>query len=168
MRIRVTRSAVPGPGYNGLMSEKSQASDLETDPRFPSGPWIGFWIQKPIPPGKHQMELLLQFRGGVITGDGRDWVGKFTIQGSYEVTTGACRWIKRYLGRHAVYYSGYNEGKGIWGRWEIADEHLHGGFCIWPEGFPDPTLSRLQEKADLPVSDDSETLSEEPLLSPTP
>lgn len=148
------------------MSEKDVRSDQETDPRFPSGPWLGFWIQKPIPPGKHEMELHLHFRDGLMTGDGRDWVGKFTIRGSYDVTTGACRWIKQYVGRHAVQYVGYNEGKGIWGRWEIASERLHGGFCIWPEGFPDPTLHHLREEAELPVETYAEAPSSEEVLSP--
>ncbi|MCS6977567.1 MAG: hypothetical protein NZM31_11245 [Gemmatales bacterium] len=148
------------------MSQEELRSDEETDPRFPSGPWIGFWIQKQIPPGKHEMELHLRFRGGIMTGDGRDWVGKFTIRGSYDVKTGACRWVKQYVGKHGVQYNGYNEGKGIWGRWEIASERLHGGFCIWPEGFPDPTLQHLEEEADPPTEVFVESPSEEPSLVP--
>ena len=39
------------------------ASDLETDPRFPSGRWTGYFLQPAIP-GKHVMELILTFRHG--------------------------------------------------------------------------------------------------------
>ncbi len=55
-----------------------QTTTLETDPRFPSGPWTGFFLQKEIP-GKHTMELRLTFRAGSMTGEGRDWVGPFLV-----------------------------------------------------------------------------------------
>jgi hypothetical protein len=131
------------------------AIDLEADPRFPSGPWTGFFLQKAIP-GRHLMELRLQFRGGSITGEGRDWVGPFIVRGRYDIADGRCHWQKRYLARHDVYYKGFNEGKGIWGVWEIrsvADPGLrNGGFHIWPEGMLDPTQPILTEEADVPVT----------------
>lgn len=34
------------------------------------------------------------------------------------------------VGRHAVDYKGYREGKGIWGNWTLANGK--GGFHIWP------------------------------------
>jgi hypothetical protein len=131
--------------------------DLETDPRFPSGRWTGFFLQAQGPhPGKHQMELLLTFRQGSITGEGRDWVGKFVIKGRYATGDGKCHWSKRYLGKHDVFYQGYNEGKGIWGTWEIPPAQnmgmlFRGGFHIWPEGMADPSGNQLTEEADLPV-----------------
>jgi hypothetical protein len=132
-----------------------QPTDLETDPRFPSGPWTGFFLQRAIP-GKHLMELRLQFRGGTVTGEGRDWVGAFVIHGRYDTADGRCRWHKRYLGKHDVYYQGFNEGMGIWGTWELPTEThpdiCRGGFHIWPEGLPDPTLQTLAEEAELPVA----------------
>jgi hypothetical protein len=102
------------------------------------------------------MELRLTFRQGQINGEGRDWVGLFTIRGGYDVTDGKCHWTKRYLGRHDVFYKGFNEGKGIWGTWDIpahqnAGMHWHGGFHIWPEGMGDPTRLHLVEEADLPI-----------------
>ena len=131
--------------------------DLETDPRFPSGRWIGFFLQTQGPnPGKHQMELLLTFRQGSMAGEGRDWVGKFIIKGRYATGDGKCHWSKRYLGKHDVFYQGYNEGKGIWGTWEIPPAQnmgmlFRGGFHIWPEGMADPSGNQLTEEADLPV-----------------
>lgn len=137
------------------MTADKDSIDLETDPRFPSGPWVGFFLQRQIP-GKHLMELRLTFRQGTMTGSGRDWVGEFLIRGRYDLADGRCHWNKRYVGRHDVFYQGYNEGRGIWGQWEIsADQNdgrrLHGGFHIWPEGMDDPTNQHLTEEADLPT-----------------
>jgi hypothetical protein len=126
--------------------------DLETDPRFPSGPWTGFFTDKRLP-GKHRMELRLTFQHGTLTGEGRDFVGNFLVRGQYDTSTGGCYWTKRYLSRHDVFYKGYGEGKGIWGVWELTDAGLtfKGGFHIWPEGIPDPSTPRLAEAIEEPV-----------------
>jgi hypothetical protein len=142
------------------MSDDKPALDLETDPRFPSGPWVGFFLQRQVP-GRHLMELRLTFRQGVMTGEGRDWVGDFLITGRYGVEDGKCHWTKRYVGRHDVFYQGFNEGKGIWGTWEIPPEknygvRYHGGFHIWPEGMADPTGEHLTEEADVPAEAEGE------------
>src|SRR6516162_6570131 len=135
-----------------VMDER-QSHDIETDPRFPSGRWIGFFLQKLLP-GRHQMELILTFRHGVMTGEGRDWVGEFFIRGKYDTTDGRCHWSKRYVGKHDVFYQGFNEGKGIWGHWEITATNeyprQHGGFHIWPEGMADPTGHVLRASAEVP------------------
>jgi hypothetical protein len=128
--------------------------DVETDPRFPSGRWIGFFLDKRLP-GKHQMELLLTFRQCEVTGEGRDLVGKFLVRGRYGVVDGKCYWHKRYLDRHDVFYQGYAEDKGIWGTWELHPREIYGlvkgGFHIWPEGHGDPTQRALAEEADVPA-----------------
>lgn len=123
-------------------------ADLETDPRFPSGPWSGFFLQKPFP-GRHWMELELTFRQGRLTGNGRDWVGEFTMDGTYDLDDGKCTIAKQYLGRHCVDYRGYNEGKGIWGTWEIPS-FGSGGFHIWPTDFGEPGGPELFEEATIP------------------
>ena len=129
--------------------------ELEPDERFPSGPWEGFWLQPVLDKNRHWMELILTFRNGAITGEGRDRVGKFVVRGRYEIEDGSCYWSKRYVGKHDVFYKGYNEGRGIWGTWEISEAvsplAQKGGFHIWPEGMPDPTGEHLTEEADLPV-----------------
>lgn len=144
--------------HNTAMSEASESAALESDPNWPSGPWTGFFIQTLAPAGKHRMDLRLTFQQGVLTGEGRDWVGQFLFRGSYDVATGQCHWTKRYLGKHDVFYKGFNEGKGIWGVWEIPATPgflpSRGGFHIWPEGMPDPSGDRLTEEADLPVEQD--------------
>jgi hypothetical protein len=123
---------------------------------------VGYFMQKYPPLGRQQMEMRLTFRAGVLQGEGRDRVGLFLFRGRYDVTDGRCYWTKRYLGRHDVFYKGYNEGKGIWGTWEIpASKYapaLRGGFHIWPEGMADPEDNHLTTAADLPlaVTDESE------------
>lgn len=132
-------------------------SNLETDDRFPSGPWEGFFLQPQLTTTTRQwMELSLIFRQGTVQGEGRDRVGKFVIKGRYTTDDGKCWWTKRYLGKHDVFYEGYNEGKGIWGLWELKVPPWRGGFHIWPLGMADPTKSRLATAIDLPV--DGETM----------
>lgn len=99
------------------------------EPLFPSGPWVGFYNY--FPGDRHRMDLDLVFKDGSLDGFGVDDVGQFTIKGSYDAASRECSWIKTYPGSHSVYYQGYREGKGIWGRWEIA-HNCHGGFHIWP------------------------------------
>jgi len=151
---------------------KTPLADLETDPRFPSGPWTGFFLDRRLP-GRHRMELGLTFRQGVLVGEGRDWVGKFVVQGRYDLADGRCYFVKRYLGKHDVNYQGFNEGKGIWGVWEIVwpipDRPAikwSGGFHIWPEGMADPSHPKLSEQADLPIAIVDEAIVEEPQLTP--
>ena len=79
------------------------------------------------------MELGLCFTGGRISGDGIDDIGKFVIKGGYDAAKGECYWTKTYVGAHDVFYRGFREGKGIWGRWEIGVIG-HGGFHVWPRG----------------------------------
>ena len=146
------------------MSEQPRQT-RETDTRFPSGPWIGFFLQ-PAVPGRHLMELRLTFSNGVMVGEGRDWVGPFVLRGRYDLADGKCHWIKHYLGKHDVFCKGFNEGKGIWGVWDIPGTEDYpsqrGGFHIWPEGMADPTDSHLTEEADLPlvITEELETVLE--------
>lgn len=138
---------------------------IETDPRFPSGPWVGYYTQAGAARSRGSMDMLLTFRAGQLTGCGRDPVGNFIFRGRYDLLEGGCRWVKSYLGKHDVHYEGRSQGKGIVGRWTI--ESLYGscagGFAIWPEGEEDPTLQRLAEQLDLPLANELN-----PLLEPVP
>jgi hypothetical protein len=131
------------------------AGELESDARFPSGKWTGFFLQAQGPrPGRHRMDLHLTFKDGTVSGECRDWVGHSLIRGNYSTVDGRCHWIKRFPGRHHIYYIGFNEGKGIWGTWEIppainSSLTWRGGFHIWPEGMADPSETNLSAEADL-------------------
>jgi hypothetical protein len=131
---------------------------LETDPRFPSGPWAGFFQQK-ARPGRQPTEVELYFAGGGLVGEGRDSVGSYTVRGTYDPTDGRCEWLKQYRGKHAVAYTGYNQGKGVWGVWEISALRGlirdKGVFHLWPLGMdvgdePDRTCAAAREALGLP------------------
>ena len=134
---------------------------VEADSRFPSGNWLGFFLDQRVP-GKHSMELLLTFRAGSITGEGRDRVGPFLVNGTYDLGSGACQFRKAYSKAHALQYAGYNEGKGIWGTWDL--EGLKGGFHIWPEEMGDPTRQVLREEAPLEFEEPLERIDEPELV----
>ena len=102
-----------------------------SDRLFPSGPWTGFYNYSPK--DKHSMELELTFENCALTGDGSDDIGRFLVRGRYDAVCLECHWTKSYIGAHDVFYQGYREGKGIWGKWEIS-LLAHGGFHIWPRG----------------------------------
>jgi hypothetical protein len=130
--------------------DEQELEDLESDPRFPSGAWTGFYLQYWLP-GRHTTDLTLDFREGTLTGTGSDHVGPYTIDGTYDVRTGQCAWNKQYVGRHCVAYRGVNEGQGIWGVWEL--KQLGGlltdrdGFHIWPDGCDVAAESDEAERA---------------------
>ena len=133
---------------------EQELEDLEQDPRFPSGAWTGFFLQYWMP-GRHTTNLQLTCRDGQLTGVGRDWVGQYTITGSYDLDSGQCEWIKKYVGRHSIAYKGVNEGRGIWGVYELKQLWGlftdRGGFHIWPEGTDSGMESDEVEKALLTV-----------------
>ena len=115
--------------------------------QFPSGQWVGFYTYAGRT-RKYLMDLVLEFKNGVMTGEGADGIAMFVISGNYSVQSGECSWVKQYVARHAVEYKGFREGKGIWGNWNIVK--ATGGFHIWPlsEGAPlkAATESDEQEK----------------------
>jgi hypothetical protein len=114
---------------------------LETDARFPSGPWMGYFLQWQR---QIRTELTLTFCNGIMTGAGGDFVGAFVVKGRYQTSDGKCWWTKQYLGLHQVAYSGWSEGQGIWGLWDIRGIG-RGGFRIWPKGLEQDEELRLEE-----------------------
>jgi hypothetical protein len=145
---------------------KSKKTRLENDERFPSGPWEGFFLMSHTGRKRHMMELILKFSETRITGEGRDFVGDFILRGRYDLATGHCLWNKKYVKRHEVGYDGYNEGKGIFGKWEILDTTpSHGGFLIWPKGMGDPTNHRKREVVEEPAEAGRQAISESELVT---
>ncbi|MCX7887116.1 MAG: hypothetical protein N3B01_07700 [Verrucomicrobiae bacterium] len=102
-----------------------------SEPDFPSGPWIGFYVYGDARHERHRMDLMLTFANGVMSGEGNDDIGMFVIRGRYDPVSKECHWTKSYVGAHDVFYQGVREGRGIWGTWSIS-ESVRGGFHIWP------------------------------------
>ena len=128
--------------------ELNLGNDIETDDRFPTGEWVGFWLQRPHVAGRQAMELSLAFALGKVYGSGSDCVGEFAMRGRYEVDSGKVTIQKQYTGAHRVLYEGWAEGgKGIWGVWKIPEVGKD-GFHIWPKGMRDPSQGlAVAEKA---------------------
>ncbi|HET9742773.1 MAG TPA: hypothetical protein VFQ00_08490 [Terriglobales bacterium] len=111
---------------------------------YPSGAWRGYYSYGRA--DRHRMQLDLLFSGGILAGDGVDDVGSFVMNGSYDPQSGACRWIKTYIGSHDVAYSGARDGNGIAGTWQL--HKLNGTFRIWPTGRSD--TEGIEESIELP------------------
>jgi hypothetical protein len=103
---------------------------------YPSGAWYGYWEQ--VYWGRQFMEpLQLRFAAGRITGEGRDIIGPFTFQGTYD-EQGAVTLFKQYVGRHCVLYQGRYDGEGtISGTWTIGTV-WSGPFALRPAEFKVP------------------------------
>jgi hypothetical protein len=99
---------------------------------LPSGLWRGFWEQPHF--GRQFMDdFLLRFAEGQVSGSGRDIIGLFVIRGTYE--GGHLQFVKKYLGKHKVVYTGTYDGEGsIHGRWVIPGELVttEGPFSLSP------------------------------------
>jgi hypothetical protein len=127
-----------------------EAAGVVPDPRFPSGPWTGFFLQYWLP-GRQRTDVSMTCEAGVLTGTGRDRVGPYTVDGTYDPATGQCEWTKQYVGKHRVAYRGVNDGRGIWGVWEIrllgGLYRDRGGFHLWPAGTDVSEESDRTERA---------------------
>jgi hypothetical protein len=132
------------------MNDDEVAGRPTTDPRFPSGAWTGFFLQYWLP-GRQRTDVSLDCANGVLTGRGRDRVGQYTVDGTYDPLTGRCEWTKQYIGKHRVAYRGLNDGRGIWGVWEIrllwGLYQDRGGFHLWPAGTNVSEESERTERA---------------------
>ena len=123
--------------------ETNKSGRSETDERFPTGEWVGFWLQRPHITTRQRMELALAFADGSISGEGEDSVGPFALRGRYDRTSGKVVIHKFYVGSHHVLYDGWAElDKGIWGVWSIGASSRD-GFHMWPKGMKDPTQNEL-------------------------
>ena len=105
---------------------------MESDHRLPTGEWNGFYLEN-HQPRRGWMHLYMSFADGKIKGEGTDYVGPWVSQGDYDLSTGICSWVKQYIGKHQVVYSGKIGPNGIMGHWEIS--FITGQFHIWPKGM---------------------------------
>ena len=94
--------------------------------------------------------LNLGFCEARLRGGGIDSVGDFHLMERYDFNSGEV-WMHKTYATHRVIYKVFNEeGKGIWGIWEVIGQDK-GRFHIWPVGIRDPTTNELEEHALVPV-----------------
>ena len=101
---------------------------LETDKRYPSGLWIGYWMQGFI---FRREQMTLTFSGGKVTGDGSDSLGAFRISGCYCVDTGAVSLRKTYDKCPDVSHAGETGEFCIYGTRQIDGIQQEGDWRIW-------------------------------------
>ncbi|MEM6392779.1 MAG: hypothetical protein AAF797_08420 [Planctomycetota bacterium] len=102
----------------------------ETDSRFPSGEWRGYWVQHTF---TGWMEVQLTFRGGHVSGVGNDPVGGYAMDGDYHLDEGRVVLRKQYVGLHAVTYEGTADDDGhLRGDWQFGTQR--GAWHLWPKG----------------------------------
>jgi hypothetical protein len=92
-----------------------------------SGLWTGHYEQYGA---HHAQQMVLEFADGLVRGDGKDGIGRFTLEGEYRVGDDEVRlgWIKTYDGAHSVLYLGTLGADGVVGEWRIG--HIRGGFAL--------------------------------------
>ncbi len=105
---------------------------MEQDHRLPTGEWNGFYLES-HQPRRGWMHLYMSFEHGKIAGEGTDYVGPWTATGDYDLESGACHWVKKYVGKHQVNYRGICGPNGIQGQWRIL--WTKGEFHIWPKSM---------------------------------
>ena len=110
---------------------------------IPTGQWNGFYIES------HQerrgwMHQYLEFNDGELKGEGTDYVGPWTLQGKYDLSSLKCVWVKSYVGKHDVTYRGTINKTGITGVWDIR-ESITGSFHIWPQHLTEFDSLYMQE-----------------------
>jgi hypothetical protein len=125
---------------------------LETDERFVSGPWRGFYVQWGA---RGHQELSLTFFDGQIVGDGADRAGDFRVSGGYDTESGKV-WIHKTYPTHTVEYDGFaapGQDRGIRGAWQIryAGSRDHGEFHIWPDASAGGHADRLRAEEPIPA-----------------
>jgi hypothetical protein len=131
------------------------------DHDFPSGPWVGFYTYSNAKQNRHRMDLGLTFAKGIISGDGTDDIGKFSLRGRYDAKSREVYLIKTYLGAHEVFYKGFRESRGIWGTWEIG-RFDRGGFHIWPLALGKDFGQSNEEQVAKPVPEAQPVVMETP------
>ena len=123
----------------------------EQDPRFPSGPWFGFYHQNGI---QSRQRFSLFFSNGIIRGEGKDPVAPFAVKGTYNADSGKVSITKTYTDYH-VFYDGLADGDGIRGDWSIP---YFGGivcdrgvFHIWPDELAMEEARKLEQEEPEPL-----------------
>lgn len=113
---------------------------------LPTGQWNGFYIESQISQ-RGWMHQYLEFAENKMTGEGTDRVGPWTLTGILDPDSQQASWVKSYVGKHDVNYSGKISDKGIVGVWDIRGV-TDGPFHIWPQHLTEFDRMYMQEELD--------------------
>lgn len=94
---------------------------------------------------KGWMHQYLEFADGKLKGEGTDYVGPWTLAGEYDLDQSQAVWVKQYVGKHAVNYSGKISEDGITGTWNIRGLSS-GPFHVWPQRLTQFDSMYMQEE----------------------
>lgn len=119
---------------------------MESNPLLPTGQWNGFYIESHHSK-RGWMHQYLEFANGKIVGEGTDYVGPWTLDGVFDKAAEQASWVKHYVGKHDVNYSGKISDKGIVGVWDIRGA-TDGPFHIWPQHMTEFDSMYMQEDLD--------------------
>lgn len=141
-------------GQRNNPSKKRQdeptAHPTESDPRFPSGRWIGYYRQGNT---QARQRLTLTFVAGAVVGEGKDPGGEFLVTGAYDLAAATIA-LKKVYTTHSVEYTGQHSDDGVAGLWTIrgfgGTVEDRGRFLIWPDTTPAPEDTLFVEEA-LPI-----------------
>ena len=128
-----------------------RTGETECDLRLPSGVWAGFYLE-PHHLRRGWMHLYINFGDLQIEGEGTDYVGPWSLSGTYDLPGETCDWTKQYIGKHQVHYQGKITKDGILGTWNIQTWH-QGRFHIWPQARMDLQNRYMAEEMDRPNFD---------------
>lgn len=88
-------------------------------------------------------DFTLRFDNGIVSGGGKDIIGMFVIKGDY--SAGEITFVKQYIGRHKVVYTGQYDGEGsIHGTWVIPGNNK-GPFSLSPSPYQAKPDDPIQE-----------------------
>ena len=98
-----------------------------------AGRWLGCYAQPVAAFGSMWMDFELDVRDAgprsEVQADGFDGLGRFTIAGHVDSSSGDARLAKQYVGAHGVKYEGVLVGRAIRGVWSAGI--AEGVFALW-------------------------------------
>eukprot|EP00741_Cyanophora_paradoxa_P000891 tig00000448_g861.t1 len=107
-----------------------KANSREAEAGFIPGRWTGWWLMANGAKGDMELTLSLYFRK--IRAEGHDRVGPFTIEGTYDVASGAVHMRKAYTGHSFIYEGQMGPDKQVKGTWHSPEGPTNNGtFALW-------------------------------------
>ncbi len=138
-------------------------SGPETDERFPSGHWIGWYRQYGT---RSRMLIRIWFQHGKVHATGSDGIGPFTFSGRYDTESGDVSFVKTYIARPElveIFYQGRGEQKGVRGAWEFLGIRGGGEFHIWPESQSEGETDAVHVEQEIEIRRSVPTIANAPV-----